>query len=187
MSGGLDSTLIGVLLREQSATSYPLFIDYGQRAARREWATCRRVHEVLRLPPPYRMDVRGYGGAIKSGLTTTRLPVEAPFTPGRNMLFLLLGASYAFQCDADAVAIGLLSEKQALFPDQTTAFLRQAENALAVALGRKLRVVAPLIEFSKADVVALAKKKKIRGTYSCHAGTRVPCGHCVSCEEIRGI
>lgn len=47
VSGGLDSTLIGVMAREEGVEVYPLFIDYGQRAARKEWDTCQRVHAQL--------------------------------------------------------------------------------------------------------------------------------------------
>ena len=44
VSGGLDSTLIGVMAQEEHITHFPLFIDYGQRAAAKEWATCQVVH-----------------------------------------------------------------------------------------------------------------------------------------------
>jgi len=27
--------------------------------------------------------------------------------------------------------------------------------------------------------------KGIKGTYSCHRGTKVPCGKCISCAEFR--
>ena len=39
--------------------------------------------------------------------------------------------------------------------------------------------------FSKREVLAIAKMKGIVGTYSCHAGTRKPCGKCVSCLEVK--
>jgi 7-cyano-7-deazaguanine synthase len=83
VSGGLDSTLIGVMAREEGVEVYPLFIDYGQRAARKEWDTCQRVHAQLGLPTPTRMDVSGFGRVIHSGLTSTSLDVkEDAFTPG---------------------------------------------------------------------------------------------------------
>ena len=44
VSGGLDSTLIAVMMREEGIEQFPLFIDYGQRAAKREWDTCQEVH-----------------------------------------------------------------------------------------------------------------------------------------------
>jgi 7-cyano-7-deazaguanine synthase len=185
VSGGLDSTLIGVMAREEGVKVYPLFIDYGQRAARKEWDACLWVHAQLGLPTPTRMDVSGFGQVIHSGLTSTSLDVrEDAFTPGRNLMFLLMGSAYAHQVGASTVSIGLLAERFSLFPDQRSEFLAQAERAIEAALGRRIRVVTPLAEFSKADVIKLAQEKGIFGTYSCHAGGDEPCGYCISCLEF---
>lgn len=188
VSGGLDSTLVGAMLREQAIDNYPLFIDYGQRAAITEWTTCQAVHERLNLPTPVIMDLSGFGKVIQSGLTSATLHIkDDAFTPTRNLLFLVAGAAYAFQMGANAVSIGVLSEEFSLFPDQTQAFIGKAENAIHAALGRHIKVAAPLSEFSKADVLALAREKGISGTYSCHQGLSVPCGICISCLEFRGL
>ena len=188
VSGGLDSTLIGIMAREEGIQTYPLFIDYGQRAAQREWQTCKLVHEKHGLPEPIRMDLAGFGKVILSGLTSSEKDIkDDAFTPGRNLMFLLMGSSYAFQAGADAVAIGLLAEQFSLFPDQRSGFLEKAQSAIEAALGRSMRIVTPLAEFGKHDVVKLAREKGINGTYSCHAGTEIPCGKCVSCLEFSGI
>ncbi len=185
VSGGLDSTLIGVMAREEGVSLYPLFIDYGQRAAHMEWKTCLFVHDQLDLPAPVRMDVSGFGHIIRSGLTCEEMDVKGDaFTPGRNLLFLLMGSAYAYQVGASAVAIGLLSESFSLFPDQRSDFIKSAEAAIGAALGRRIKIVTPLAEFSKADVVKLAEEKGISGTYSCHSGNQEPCGKCISCLEF---
>lgn len=185
VSGGLDSTLVGVLAREEGVEVHPLFVDYGQRARQKEWETCRQVHAQLGLPVPIRMDLSGFGQVIRSGLTSDTLDVKAEaFTPGRNLLFLLMGSAYAYQVGASTVAIGLLAERFSLFPDQRPAFLEQAERTIEAAMGRRIKVVMPLAEFSKADVVKLAQDKGIVGTYSCHAGGAEPCGWCISCLEF---
>lgn len=187
-SGGLDSTLIGVMAREEGIQTHPLFIDYGQRAAQREWQTCKLVHERLDLPQPLRMDIGGFGKIIRSGLTASEKNIkDDAFTPGRNFVFLLMGSSYAFQVGANAVSIGLLAERFSLFPDQRGAFLKKAQLAIEAALGRTIRIVTPLAEFGKADVIRLAREKGIEGTYSCHAGTDPPCGRCVSCLEFSEV
>lgn len=185
VSGGLDSTLVGVLAREEGMVVYPLFIDYGQRASKKEWDTCQRVHAQLGLPAPTRMDLSGFGKVIQSGLTSVELDVKVDaFTPGRNLMFLLMGSSYAYQVGASSVSVGLLAERFSLFPDQQPTFIAQSENAIEAALGRRIKVLTPLIDFSKADVIQLAQKKGITGTYSCHMGDSVPCGHCISCLEF---
>lgn len=186
VSGGLDSTLIGVIAKEDHIDHFPLFIDYGQRAAEKEWATCQAVHRQLGLPVPRRMDLSGFGQVIASGLTNASLDVkEDAFTPGRNMLFLLMGSAYAYQVGTSSVAIGLLSEQFSLFPDQRQSFLVQAEQAIGVAMGCSIKVLTPLFEFGKADVVRLATEKGVVGTYSCHTGNNQPCGRCIACLEFQ--
>lgn len=186
VSGGLDSTLIGILSKEEGISFYPLFIDYGQRAAQIEWNTCKRVHEEFHLPIPTKIDLSGFGKLIVSGLTSVERDVkEDAFTPGRNLLFLVVGAAYAFQIGATAVTIGLLSEQFSLFPDQTQNFIHESNKIIETALGRPIQIVTPLKDFTKYDVVQLAKQKGISGTYSCHLGTEVPCGSCISCMETK--
>jgi 7-cyano-7-deazaguanine synthase len=184
VSGGLDSTLVGILLKEEGIIQFPLFIDYAQRARNKEWATCQLVHEKYGLPKPVRMDLSGFGVVIASGLTRTNLDIKKDaFTPGRNFLFIIAGAAYAYQVKANAISLGLLSEKFSLFPDQRESFIQKAELAIEAALGRHIKIVTPLSSFTKADVVALANKKGISGTYSCHTGNDIPCGKCISCLE----
>jgi 7-cyano-7-deazaguanine synthase len=185
MSGGLDSTLMAVLALESGVAQHPLFVNYGQRSLKRELAACRRAIRSWNLPKVKVADVAGFGNLIKSGLTDPTLHVmEDAFTPGRNMLFLLVAASYAYTVGADGVAIGLLDEDTSLFPDQTSTFLTQAEIVLRTCLGRPMNVVAPLAVFHKRDVVRMATKRGIESTYSCHSGKAKACGVCIACREF---
>jgi 7-cyano-7-deazaguanine synthase len=185
VSGGLDSTLMAVLAKESDIRQSPLFVNYGQRALRRELAACRRSLRMNDLPRPSVMNVAGFGALIRSGLTDRNLHTfEDAFTPGRNLLFLLLGAAYAYEVQADAVSIGLLSEETSLFPDQTSHFIRGAESLLSECIGHSIKILAPLMGFTKRDVLEAARKRKIKGTYSCHVGGARPCGKCISCREF---
>ena len=186
VSGGLDSTLVAKLAQDEGLRQYPLFVDYGQRSRDRELAACRRAMIELNLSEPKVADLSGFGELIRSGLTDPNLHiVEDAFTPGRNMLFLLIAAAYAYQVDADAVSIGLLSESTSLFPDQTAAFLHDAEEMLSRCMGKRIKVLAPLADFHKADVVELAKQKGIQNSYSCHMGGEEACGSCIACNEYK--
>ena len=101
------------------------------------------------------------------------------------MLFLLIASAYAYQVKADAVSIALLHEDTSLFPDQTSSFLYDAEQMINKCMGRNIRILAPLADYHKADVVALAEDKGIRNTYSCHKGEDKPCGDCIACNEFK--
>ena len=188
VSGGLDSTVLALLVKEEGLTQYPLFIDYGQRARDREMRACQANFRRHELPAPKIASIGGFGSLLPSGLTDPGKHIlDDAFLPGRNALFLTVAAAYAYDVGASAVAIGLLSESSSLFPDQSSAFLSEAETFLSRALGVTINVVAPLMSLTKADVVAIAKKKSIAKTYSCHAGGEVPCGECVACREYIGL
>lgn len=187
VSGGLDSTVVSMMIKEEGLEFFPLFINYGQKAALHEWEACQTVHEKLKLPKPVKVDISGFGNLILSGLTSLDRNVkDDAFTPGRNLLFLLVGSAYAFQVGAIAVSIGLLNEKYSVFPDQKVAFIDSAETTIKLALGKTIKIVVPLSEFSKADVLSIAKMHGVTGTYSCHAGTKTFCGECISCLELQG-
>jgi 7-cyano-7-deazaguanine synthase len=187
-SGGLDSSLMMHLIREEGIAQYPLFVNYGQRSLDREIKACQHIVRSLRLPSPTIVDISNWGRTVGSGLTTRRLRIfEDAFLPGRNMMFLLIASSIAYRRGASSVAIGLLSDDTTIFPDQTRAFCKKAAGLLGQALGRSVTVVTPLKGFSKAQVVGAARNAGIAGTYSCHAGTKTPCGKCVACREYEGI
>lgn len=184
VSGGMDSTLVAILTKEEGIQQYPLFIDYGQLCLTHEWRACCAVHKKYGLPRPALMRLHGYGRTIPSGITNRMMRVnEDAFLPGRNLLFLVAGAGYAYHMNASGVAIGLLSEEYHIYPDQTSVFLRKCAELLELALGKKLDIVAPLMQLSKRDVLNICRSRGIGGTYSCHSGGPSPCGRCVSCTE----
>ena len=185
VSGGFDSTLMSLMAQYEGIELFPLFIDYGQLGAVKEWEACKRLHEKHCLPSVTRMDLSGFGKTIPSGITDPRLRInEDAFLPGRNLLFVLAGAAHAFKVQANGVALGLLDPAQHLFPDQTRQFADACETMIETAMGRRIRVLTPLIEFSKSDVLAMARLRGLSDTCSCHAGGDTPCGLCVACIEI---
>lgn len=185
VSGGLDSTLMSMMAQEGGVALFPLFIDYGQLAATKEWEACQRLHETHNLPSATRMDLSGFGKTIPSGITEPNLRInEDAFLPGRNLLLVLAGAAHAFKIHADSVALGLLDPADHLFPDQTEKFVHECERIIETSMGRRISVLTPLIEFSKSAVLAMARERGLQDTYSCHAGGKTPCGACVACIEI---
>ena len=60
VSGGLDSTLVALLARDEGLEQYPLFVDYGQRAKDKELSACRAVLARLGLPEPKVAELIGF-------------------------------------------------------------------------------------------------------------------------------
>ncbi len=184
-SGGLDSTLLTRLASEEGYDVFPLFVDYGQLAADTELSHCKEAMDNNEIRSPVVADVKGFGELVPSGLTNADLHiVNQAFTPGRNSLFLLSAASYAATIGAKTIMIGLLDEKYHLFSDQTKAYLEKAESFLSLAVGQAISIKAPLMAFSKQEVIAMSEAKGIGQTYSCHVGSAVPCGVCIACKEF---
>jgi len=185
LSGGLDSTLLAYLLHEEGVNQFPLFINYGQINFEKELLASKESCSKLGIVQPRIIDIRDFGKNIESGLTTKKLDINLDaFLPNRNALFLLIASSYAYKMKCSHIAIGLLNDKNAIFPDQTKMFLDIMENALSISLGRKISILSPLMNFTKGDVISLAKSKGISNTYSCHSGNDKPCGVCISCLEF---
>lgn len=188
VSGGLDSTVMALLVLEEGIKQFPLFIDYGQLSKDKELNACLYNFHRYKLPSPKILPIRGYGELLSSGLTDPKRHIyDDAFLPCRNLMFLTVGAAYAHQCGAKSVAIGLLDESFSLFPDQTNRFIKEAQKLISMGLGHSIEILTPLMSFSKADVVRIAKSKGINKTYSCHAGKNTPCGVCVACREYNGL
>jgi 7-cyano-7-deazaguanine synthase len=183
-SGGLDSTLCLNLLRESNIRALPIYINYGQRNHEREWGALSAACAFHRFAEPVYFDFSCFGQIIRSGLTDATLRVnEDAFTPTRNLLFLVLGGAVAYSKGVRNIVLGFLSERTAIFPDQTDRFIRTAEVALTESLGVQIAVHCPLRDMTKQDVVKLAREKGISSFYSCHSGTEEPCGKCIACLE----
>ena len=185
VSGGFDSTLMSLMAQEEGIELFPLFVDYGQLGASNEWAACQRLFEQFGLPKVTRMDLSGFGKTVPSGLTDPTLRInEDAFLPGRNLLFAVAGAAHAVTLGVDSIALGLLDPANHLFPDQTKRFVEECEKMVEIAMGTRIVVLTPLIEFSKSDVLVMARARGIQDAYSCHAGGDTVCGVCVACVEI---
>jgi len=185
LSGGLDSTLLACLLQEEGVNQFPIFINYGQINFEKELLSSKENCLKLGIIQPQIFDLSNFGKNIESGLTSIDLDVNLDaFLPNRNALFLLIASSYAYKMKCSHIAIGLLNDKNSIFPDQTRSFLDLMENTLSVSLGRKISILSPLMGLTKGDVISLSKTKGISNTYSCHAGGDKPCGVCISCLEF---
>lgn len=183
-SGGVDSSVMMLLLKKEGHELLPLFIDYGQLARENEWKAVQRICRFLGLAPQL-MDFSGFGKSIPSGITNNKLDIEKDaFLPTRNLLFLTLGAAYGYVKSASVIAIGLLSNP--IFPDQTEKFIQTAQESISSSLGVDIRIMAPSISLDKSDILRLARKYglPLDLTYSCHTGNDEPCGRCISCREI---
>jgi 7-cyano-7-deazaguanine synthase len=188
------------------ADGYELFaltIRYGQVHAR-EVEAARRVAAALPAARHLELDVplSKIGGSALVG--DGEIPKDRPLTagdipstyvPARNTVFLSLAMAWAEVVGAGAIVIGVNALDYSGYPDCRPEYLRAFEQLAALATragveGQALKVLAPLLQLSKADIIrrGLALGVDYGLTLSCYdpdAAGR-PCGHCDSCQ-LRAI
>jgi len=198
LSGGMDSATCLALEARGGSPVHALTVVYGQRHVRevrsaRALARRYRVarHVVLRLP---------LGGLLGSSLTDRTRPIPSrpgragaipsTYVPARNTILLSIALGYAETHGLDSIVLGANAIDYSGYPDCRPAFLRAFERLARVATKAgvegtmRLRVRAPLLRKSKAEIVRWGERLRVPWalTWSCYAGGRTPCGRCDSCR-----
>ena len=102
--------------------------------------------------------------------------------PGRNPLLLLKPLLWCGERGIEQLALATLGNNP--FTDATGSFLRAFEAALEVATGHRVNVVQPFADQEKQDVLKLAERDLLGGTFSCLAPQDGKhCGVCNKCAE----
>jgi 7-cyano-7-deazaguanine synthase len=202
VSGGLDSTTVLALAREQGYDTYALSVDYGQRH-RAELLAAARVAKALgaREHKTVRIDLAAFGGSALTdaaidvptgGVTPGVIPVT--YVPARNTVLLSVALAYAEVRDAEAIFFGANAVDYSGYPDCRPEFMRAFESLANLATragveGRGLRLVTPIIAMSKADIVREGARLGIDHsmTVSCYQADDDgrACGTCDACRLRR--
>ena len=200
LSGGLDSATVLAEAVAEGFECHALSLRYGQRhtveleaAGRIARALGARSHRVIGI------DLGAVGG---SALTDATIPVpEAPgkgipatYVPARNTVFLALGMGLAEVLDAGHLFIGVNAVDYSGYPDCRPEFIAAFEALAQLATrraveGEPLRVHAPLIDCSKADIVRRGTELGVDYslTISCYQADEsgAACGRCDACRLRR--
>ena len=117
---------------------------------------------------------------------TNGSPVST-YVPFRNGLFLSSAASIALSNGCEVIYYGAHSDDAAgnAYPDCSADFNDAINRAIFIGSGDQLRVEAPFIGLTKAQVVAkgLALNVPYELTWSCYEGGDAPCGVCGTCRD----
>ena len=195
LSGGLDSTTVAAIAREQGYRLLALTIDYNQRhrieldAAARVAAVYAERHIVLPL------DLRGFGGSALTGdIDVPKSGVESgipvTYVPARNTIFLSAALGWAEAAGARDLFIGVNALDYSGYPDCRPEFIAAFEALANIATaagdgGAAFTVHTPLSAMTKADIVREAARLNVdlSQTWSCYDPVDGrPCGACDSCR-----
>jgi 7-cyano-7-deazaguanine synthase len=105
--------------------------------------------------------------------------------PNRNMVLLAIALSLAIQLQADAVAFGAHGGAYTPYADCQPEFAAAMDQAAQHCHRPGLRVLAPFIDWDKADIVRRGAALGVpwSWTYSCYAGGPKHCGRCGTCQD----
>jgi 7-cyano-7-deazaguanine synthase len=201
LSGGLDSTTVLALARQQGYEAYALTLRYGQRheveiTAAQKIAKLMQVadHAVLDI------DLSVFGGSALTSSTPipkdrsdkeigTGIPVT--YVPARNTVFLSLALAWAEVLGAYDIFIGVNALDYSGYPDCRPDFIKSFEQlaALATKAGveaeQKFTIHTPLIDLSKKEIIEKGRALGVDYslTRTCYDPTPegIPCGSCDAC------
>lgn len=199
LSGGLDSTVATTYFKDKYEI-HALTFDYGQRSAKREIEVSRIIAQELKIDHSI-LNLKWLGELGKSALTDKDQQIPQPkkkhlddkvlgdqsarkvWVPGRNVVFTAIATAFAEAEDASKIIVGWDLEEATTFPDNSREFLEAFNQTLKIATWEGVQIEAPLIDFSKRDIVLLGEKigAPLQMTYSCYMGEKYHCGTCESC------
>ena len=166
LSGGLDSYTAGAMARAEGYELHALTIRYGQVHAR-EVSAARVVAQALGVSRHLELDVPlskiggsalvGDGAVPKDRALDAR-DIPSTYVPARNTVFLSLAMAWAEVLAATTIVIGVNALDYSGYPDCRPEYLESFERLARLATkagveGQSLRVLAPLINLSKAQII----------------------------------
>lgn len=196
LSGGLDSLVSLGIGIEKYGISLALTFDYGQKAVEQEISTSKNIcdyykieHNVIKLDWLKEVTHTALvsNEDLPEGIDNPEQSAKSVWVPNRNGLFLNIAGSFADGNDYDYIIIGANKEEGQTFPDNTQEFIDKINAEFEYSTQKHPKVVAPLINSDKNDIVKLALEHKIPLEFvrSCYASGEKHCGKCESCTRLK--
>lgn len=118
--------------------------------------------------------------------TGGKAPVST-YVPFRNGLFLSSAASVALSNGCEKIMYGAHADDAAgaAYPDCSIQFVTAMNQSIVEGTGGQLRLEAPFVSVSKAEVVRTGLELGVpyELTWSCYEGGDKPCGVCGTCID----
>lgn len=203
LSSGLDSVSSLAIAAESLEIEMAITFDYGQRASQREIKYSRKVcehfgieHRIIKLDwlgeithtslvnrneEVPSLSLEDISEAAPAAITENS--AKAVWVPNRNGVMLNIAGSFAESRGCDYIVVGFNGEEAGTFPDNSLDYVKAMDHAFSYSTQNGVRVMAPLIEMGKTEIVkrALEAKAPLEYSWSCYHGGEIPCGECESC------
>src|SRR4249919_1101386 len=196
VSGGMDSAVVLALARERGLDCYALSVSYGQRhgselaaAAANAKSLGAVAHKVVNV------DLRSIGGsALTDDIDVPEsggAGIPVTYVPARNTIMLSVALGWAEVLGANEIHCGVNAVDYSGYPDCRPEFIAAFESLAALATkagveGHPIRVLAPLMRLSKADIAREGMRLGVdfSRTVSCYQADAAgrACGRCDACR-----
>jgi 7-cyano-7-deazaguanine synthase len=204
LSGGLDSATCLAIAKSQGFECYALSLDYHQRHIA-ELQAAQNIASILGANEhkTAQLDLSLFGGSAltdnnidvpESGANPIPVGIPVTYVPARNTIMLSLALAWAEVLGSQDIFIGVNALDYSGYPDcrgeYVSAFQEMANLATKSAVeGQKITVHAPLIDLTKAEIIALGTSLSVpyKATVSCYQADNQgrACGRCDSCRLRR--
>jgi len=201
VSGGVDSSTVLAMVKEQDYEIFALSFNYSQR----QIIELERVKEIVfnygvLEHKIINIDLSAFGG---SALTdhTIEVPkyekasdvgdsIPLSYVPARNTIFLSYALAFAEVVGAYDIFLGVHATDYANYPDCRPEYLASFEHMANLATasgvgGNKMTIHAPLINMTKTEIIASGLKLGVdySRTISCYdpSVSGKSCGSCHAC------
>ena len=198
-SGGLDSVVAAhyAKKRMEYENIIILFFDYGQKSLDKERESSEKCASdveasfvMMKLEELGKMSASliNAPGEVREmkreDLKDSKEESEKWYVPCRNQIFLSYALAIAeSKFDKCSIFVGFKNEGAESYPDTTKAFVEDF-NKLAKSCKGEFRVIAPLHDKDKEDIVSLGAELGVElgKTWSCFVSSSdKQCGKCLAC------
>ena len=196
LSGGMDSSTLAYLAKNEGYDICALHLNYGQRTESKELACAQKIASLLKAKDFIAVNVGYFSQFGKSSLTDKEIDVEKfdparahvpnTYVPFRNANLLSIATSFAEAKEADAIFIGVQSLDYSGYPDCRPQFIEAFQRV--IDLGTKdttsITLKTPFIRMTKTDILNVGMKLGVpyEHTWSCYQKEEKACGTCGSCH-----
>lgn len=201
VSGGVDSTTVLSIVKQLGYDIYAISFNYSQRHK----IEIEKVKEVVKDygvkdHKIVDIDLKVFGG---SALTDDAIDVPkysdaaevgnsipVTYVPARNTIFLSYALGYAEIIGSSDIFLGVHATDYSNYPDCRPEYIQSFEDMANLATGagvngNKIRIHAPIIDKTKAEIVAIGLRNGVdySKTISCYDPTidAKSCGKCLAC------
>jgi len=196
VSGGMDSAVVLAIAREQGFACHALSVAYGQRHVS-ELDASDRVCAMLGAAAhkTVTVDLRSIGGSALTAYIAVPeqggAGIPVTYVPARNTIMLSIALGWAEVLGSSDIFCGVNAVDSSGYPDCRPAFIESFQQLANVATkagveGAQIRVHAPLMRMSKADIAREGTRLGVdfAATVSCYQADEKgrACAHCDACR-----